>query len=105
MEAGLHGVDRLDPAVLGEKCVERAAEAVRGPGSRGGKADGESRGVYPGVGAPGRRGRRVLPQQALEHALELGLHRPSGGLALPPDEPGSVELQRSEKGPAHRPGI
>jgi len=61
--------------------------------------------VYPRIGAAGRSGGGAVPEQALEHPLELELHRSSGRLALPPNKPGAVEVQRGEEGPAHRPGI
>ena len=44
-------------------------------------------------------------EEPLEHALELGLDGAAGGLALPSDKPGTVEVQRSEECPAHRPEI
>ena len=40
-----------------------------------------------------------------ERVALLHLDRAAGGLALPPDEPGAVEVQRGEECPAHRPGI
>ena len=105
VEAGLHGVDTLHPAVAREQGVEGPPQAVRRPALRGGEADAQAEGVHPGIGAP-RGVRRGAPsEQALEHALELGLDRAAVGLALPPDESGTVELERGEVGPAHRPGI
>jgi hypothetical protein len=50
-------------------------------------------------------GRGRLAEEAREHALELGLNGTAGGLALPSDKPGTVEVQRGEECPAHRPGI
>jgi hypothetical protein len=61
--------------------------------------------MHPGIG-PARgvsRGRTI--EEALQNPLELDLDRASGRLALPPHEPGAVEVQRGEEGPAHRPGI
>jgi hypothetical protein len=61
--------------------------------------------VHPGIGAAGRVGRGAAGEEALQHPLELDLNRAPGRLALPPDEPGAVEVQRGEESPAHRPGI
>jgi hypothetical protein len=61
--------------------------------------------VDAGVGSAGGVGGHPVSEEALEHALELGLDRSAGGLALPSDERGAVELQRGEKCPAHRAGI
>jgi hypothetical protein len=61
--------------------------------------------VHPGIGAARRVGRRAPGEKALQHPLELDLYRAPGRLALPPDEPGAVEVQRGEECPAHRPGI
>jgi hypothetical protein len=58
--------------------------------------------VYAGVGAAGRVRGGAVPEETLEHALELDLHRSAGRLALPPDKPGTVELQGGEESPAHR---
>ena len=61
--------------------------------------------MHSGVGAARRMGHGAAPEEPLQHALELDLDRAAGRLALPSDEPGTVEVQRGEEGPAHRPGI
>jgi hypothetical protein len=61
--------------------------------------------MHAGIGSTGGVGCGRVREQALEHALELGLDGAAGGLALPPDKPGTVEVQRGEECPAHRPGI
>jgi hypothetical protein len=50
-------------------------------------------------------GYRSPLEETLQDALEFDLHRAASRLALPPHELGSVEVQRSEEGPAHRPEI
>jgi hypothetical protein len=94
-----------DPAVARQQRVEGPAERDRLPGQWGGEADGEPDGMYSGVGAAGSVGDRGGTEEPLEHALELHLHRAARRLALPPDEPAAVEVQRGEKCPAHRPAI
>ena len=61
--------------------------------------------MHSGIGAARRVGHGAAAEEALQHPLELDLDRAAGRLALPPDEPGAVEVQRGEEGPAHRPGI
>jgi len=102
VEAGLHPVDAPDPAVAGEQGIEGAPQIRRRPGVGGGKADTETLGVHSGIGAAGCVGRGALAEEALKHALELDLYRSAGRLALPPDKPGTVEVQPGEECPAHR---
>ena len=105
VEAGLHRMHRFDPAVRRQQRVERAAKRGDGPGRGCGEADGESDGVHAGVGSARGVGHRPPGEEPLQDPLELALNRAPGGLALPPHEPGAVEVQRGEEGPAHRPGI
>src|SRR5204862_2256033 len=98
----LHRLDRGGPAIAGQQGVERAPEVGGGPLIGSGKADAEPFRVYPGVGSARRVGGRSGAEQPFQHALELGLDRTAGRLALPPDKPGAVEEQRGEEGPPHR---
>ena len=61
--------------------------------------------MHSGIGAARRMSHGAAGEKALQHPLELDLDRATGRLALPPDEPGAVEVQRGEECPAHRPGI
>src|SRR5690349_3746355 len=105
VEAGLHQLDFGDPAVRWQQSVERAAQVVGGPLSRGGEAHAEAFRVDARVGTSGCVGGNRAGEEALQDALELGLNRAAGRLALPSDKPGAVEVQRGEEGPAHRPAI
>ena len=57
------------------------------------------------IGTPRRVGHAPSAEEAFQDMLKFGLDRSAGGLALPPDKPGAVEVQRGEEGPAHRPAI
>ena len=105
MEAGLHLVHARHPAVARHERVEGSEQGRGGPAGGGDEADAQPDGVDPGVGPSRRVGDGRLPEEAREHALELGLDGTAGGLALPSDKPGTVEVQRGEECPAHRPGI
>ena len=83
-------MDRLDPAIPRQECVESTAKGKLVPLGRGAEAHPLTDSVNPGVGAAGRMGQGPPLEEAVEYALELGLDRAARRLPLPPDKAGAV---------------
>jgi hypothetical protein len=90
MEAWLHRVDGLDPAVARKESVEGATEGVVSPVRRRVEADSLTLGVDARIGSPGGVGDGSVPEDALNYPLEFILYRAASRLALPPHKAGAV---------------
>jgi hypothetical protein len=90
MEARLHRVDRLDPAVARKESVESTTEGMIRPTRRSAEADGLPNRVDARIGPARGMGDSSMTKDALKYPLEFSLYRAASRLALPPHKAGAV---------------
>jgi hypothetical protein len=93
MEVVSHGVRGRDPQVVGEHCVERAAQRVGVPSFADAHSNCLSARMHPCIGPTGAERGSRLRAQAAQRVFQNPLHGPPVRLPLPPAEASAVVVQ------------